>query len=79
MHIILWIRPVHYLSSSGLRWDAMLKMTDFKLDLISDIGMHQFIGKGVKGGASFVSERYSNANNKYVKSYDKSEPSKFIA
>lgn len=57
----------------------MLKMTDFKLDLISDIGMHQFIGKGVKGGASFVSERYSNANNKYVKSYDKSEPSKFIA
>ena len=30
--------PSHYLSSPGLSWDAMLKMTETKLELISDIG-----------------------------------------
>ena len=34
--------PSHYFSSSGLAWDAMLKMTKIELDLISDIGMHLF-------------------------------------
>ena len=29
--------PCHYISSPGLSWDAMLKMTGIELDLISDI------------------------------------------
>ena len=29
--------PCHYFTSPGLSWDAMLKMTDIKLDLMSDI------------------------------------------
>jgi len=29
--------PSHYCSSPGLSWDAMLKMTGVKLELISDI------------------------------------------
>ena len=29
--------PCHYFSSPGLSWDAMLKMTDVKLEKISDI------------------------------------------
>ena len=37
--------PCHYFSSTGLSWDAMLKMTGRKLQLISDIDMHLFIGK----------------------------------
>ena len=28
------LHPSHYFSSPGLRWDAMLKMTGIKLDLI---------------------------------------------
>ena len=32
--------PSHYFSSPGLRWDAMLKMTGIKLELISDIDKH---------------------------------------
>ena len=31
--------PSHYMTSPGLSWDAMLKMTEIKLDLISDIDM----------------------------------------
>ena len=47
--------PYHYFSSPGLSWDAMLKMTKIKLDLISDIDMHLFIEKGMKGGISYIS------------------------
>ena len=68
----------HYFSSPGLCWDAMLKMAGIKLDLISDIDMHLFIEKGMKGGISYISKRYSKANNKYMKCYDISEESKFI-
>ena len=46
--------PCHYLSSPGLAWDAMLKMTKIKLDLISDIDMHLFIEKGLRGGISYI-------------------------
>ena len=37
--------PCHYFSSPGLAWNAMLKMTGIKLDLISDIDIHLFIEK----------------------------------
>ena len=30
----------HYFNSPGLSWDAMLKMTEIELELISDIDMH---------------------------------------
>ena len=53
-------------------------MTGIKLGLISDIDMHLFIEKGMKGGISYISKRCSKANNKYVKCYDSSEESKFI-
>ena len=42
----------HYASSSGLSWDAILKMTGIELELISDIDMHLFIEKGIRGGIS---------------------------
>ena len=35
--------PCHYFSSPGLSWDAILKMTDIKLELMADIDMFQFI------------------------------------
>ena len=39
------LNPCHYFSRPGLIWEAMLKMTDTKLDLVSDIDMYQFIEK----------------------------------
>ena len=32
--------PSHYLSTTGLSWDAMLKMTKLKLELIIDLNIH---------------------------------------
>ena len=42
--------PCHYFTSPGLSWDAMLKMTDIKLELMTDIDMFQFIQKALRGG-----------------------------
>ena len=51
--------PCHYFSSPGLSWDAMLKMTGVELELISDINMHLFIEKGIRGGISYICKRHS--------------------
>ena len=70
--------PCHYFTSPGLSWDAMLKMTDIKLELMTDINMFQFIEKGMRGGISYIANRYGKANNKYMKTYDEKAPSKYI-
>ena len=70
--------PCHYFTSPGLSWDAMLKMTNIKLELMTDIDMFQFIEKGMRGGVSYIANRYGNATNKYMKEYDQKAPSKYI-
>ena len=70
--------PCHYFTSPGLSWDAMLKMTDIKLELMTDIDMFQFIEKGLRSGISYIANRYGKANNKYMKDYNKNKPSKYI-
>ena len=70
--------PWHYFSSPGLAWNEMLKMTGIELELISDIDMHLFIEKGMRGGISYIAKRYCKANNKYVKGYDANKDDSFI-
>ena len=70
--------PCHYFTSPGLSWDAMLKMTNIKLELMTDVDMFQFIEKGLRGGISYIANRYGKANNKYMKSHDEKAPSKYI-
>ena len=67
--------PSHYLSAPGLSWDAMLRMTKIELELIPDSDMSIFFEKGTGGGISYISNRYSNASNKYLKSYDPKQES----
>ena len=54
----------------------MLKMTKIGLEKISDPDIHLFIEKGTRG-ISYVSKRYSKANNKYCPDYDK-KPENYI-
>ena len=70
--------PCHYFTSLGLSWDAMLKMTNIKLELMTDIDMFQFIEKGMHGGVSYITNRYGKANNKYMNEYDEKASSKYI-
>ena len=62
--------PSHYFSAPALSWDAMLSMTKVKLELISDPDMYIFFGKAMRGGVSYISNRCSKVNNKYLKSYE---------
>ena len=66
----------HYLSAQALSWDVILNMTKVKLDFIPDPDM--FFEKGTRGGVSYISNRYSKANNKYLKSYDPKQELKHI-
>ena len=70
--------PPHYFTSPGLSWDAMLKMTEIKLELMSDVDMFQFIEKGMRGGISYIANRYGEANNIYAHNHNPEEPSKYI-
>ena len=70
--------PCHYFTFNGLSWDAMLKMTNIKLELMTDIDKFQFIEKGMHGGVSYITNRYGKANNKYMKEYDQKASSKYI-
>ena len=56
----------------------MLKMTDIELEKISDIDKYLYIEKGLRGGTSYISKRYSKTNNKYLNDYDPKKPSTFI-
>ena len=54
--------PCHYFSSAGLSWDAMLKMTGIQLEQINNIDVHLFLEKGMRGGVSYISKRFSKSD-----------------
>ena len=53
-------------------------MTKIKLELVTDSDMYIFFERATKGGISYISNRYSKANNKYLKSYEPKQEWKYI-
>ena len=70
--------PCHYMTSPGLAWDAMLKMTKTELELISEIDMQLFIEKGLRGGISYIAHRHGKANNKYMRDYSPQKEDSYL-
>ena len=68
----------HYLSAPAISWNAMVNMAKTNLELVSDPDMYVFFEEGMTGGVSYISNRYSKANNNYLKSYDPKQKSKHI-
>ncbi|KAG5314524.1 SETMR methyltransferase, partial [Acromyrmex insinuator] len=58
--------PAYYYTLPGSTWDAMLKHTRIKFELLTNIDMIIFIERG---GLSQYSSRYAQTNNKYIHSY----------
>ena len=44
--------PAHFLSASGLAWQACLKETGVKLELLTDIDMLLMVKKGIRWNRS---------------------------
>ena len=44
--------PAQYYTAPGLSWDAMLKLTRVKVQLLTDIDMINFFKWGISGGVS---------------------------
>ena len=80
MHIKVYgLDPVYFLSALGLAWQACLKKTGKKIELITDVDMLLMIEKGIKRGICHSVYRHAKANSKYMKIHDKNnEPSYII-
>lgn len=71
--------PVYYFSTPHFTLDAFLKQSNAVLDLIIDPNQYLFLKKGIRGGLSMVSKRYSKANHPALKEgYDPTKPHKHI-
>lgn len=70
--------PSHYISAPGMSWDAFLRFTGVKIDLLSDLPTLQMIENGLRGGISMASHNYCKANNKYLDDFDPMKPSNYI-
>ena len=63
--------PVYFVSAPGLAWQACLKKTGVKLELLTNQDMLLMVENGTRGGIYQATHRYAKANNKYMKNYDK--------
>ena len=71
--------PLNYVLVPGLAWDAMLKMTGMRLELITDPKILNMLERHERGGLCFVgSKRHAKANNRELTDYDDSKPSSYI-
>ena len=64
-----------FLSAPRLAWQAALKKTKVKLELLTDIDMLLMVEKGIRGRICHAVYWYAKANNEYMKYYDKSKES----
>src|ERR1044072_6432774 len=72
--------PSHYISAASLSWDAMLKYTGAKIELITDMTMYDFVEKAKRGGIAMAGHRHFKANNpKMGKAFNPSKPTSWIS
>ena len=60
---IFELDPAKFLSATGLAWQAALKKTKVKLDLLTDIDMLLMVEKGIRGGICQAIHLYAKAKN----------------
>ena len=77
---IYGLDPAWYYTAPDLAWDAALKITRVKLELLTDPDMLLMVEKGIRGGISVITNRHGKSNNPYMpEKYNKNEPIKYIA
>ena len=70
--------PTYFVSAPGLAWQACLKKTEVKLELITNYSMLLMIEKGIRGGICQATHTYAKANKKYIKNYNENNESSYL-
>ena len=70
--------PVKFISTPRLVWQADLKKTEVKLELLTETDMLLMIEKDIRGGIYHAIYRYAKANNKHVKDYNENKSSSYL-
>ena len=70
--------PAKFLWARGLAWEAALKKAKIKLKYLTDIDKLLMVQKGIRGGICHSIHIYANANNEYIKDYDKNKELSYI-
>ena len=70
--------PAHFLSASGLAWQACLKKTKVELELLTDNDMLIMYEEGTRGGMCQATYKYLKANTKYMRNHDKNKESTYL-
>ena len=71
--IIYELDPAKFLSTPGLAWQAALKKTKVKLDLLNNINILLMAQKGIRGGICNATHQYAKVDNKYMNDYDENK------
>ena len=71
--LIVWIACIYFVSTPNLAFETMLKMTNVKIELLTDIDIVLMAEKAIRGGLTQVVRKHGIANNKYVPTYDKTK------
>ena len=69
---------VKFISAHRLAWQAALRNTEVKLELLTDVDMLLMVEKGIRDGICHAIHSYAKANNKYMKDYDKNKESSYL-
>ena len=75
---IYGLDPSYLYSATVLAWQACLKKTDVKLELLTDYQMLLMIKERIRGGMRQSVHRYANANNKSMKNYNNKIGSSYL-
>ena len=70
---------LHFPSLPSMSLQMALKMTDVELDLICDPDIYLTIESGIRGGMSYVAQRYARANEPSLPDYRPDEPTSHLA
>ena len=70
--------PTYFVSKPSLAFEAMLKITKAKIELFTDTDMVLMTEKGIRGRLTQVIRKYAVANNKYLRSYDKTKDTTYL-
>ena len=71
--------PIYFVSAPGLAWQACLKKTKAKSELLTDYNMLLMVEKRIRSSICQATHRYAKANNKCMKNYEKISKSSYIA